>query len=213
MAISKVNPVSGAPVAAYTVGQPVSALPKGVTFRNMYTTTTTGISGQPDLVFVVMSGGGAGGSTGDYGTVRGGGGGCGNIWMGWMPSFTSVTIGAGGTIHGGIGGHTYVGAGGVIASGGVSGNNQGAPGLPGGVISSNGNNYYTTIYTQFLATYPGAAGGSGGNNVGSAPGGSMAPFLTRLNSNFSSYPTIGVGGNGGTTPGTVGNAGAVAVFW
>lgn len=42
---------------------PLAALPLGVSLRRTYTTSTTGITGMPDVVCVVMVGGGAAGGT------------------------------------------------------------------------------------------------------------------------------------------------------
>jgi hypothetical protein len=68
-------PSSAGPLATAVLNQPTATIPAGLTLRNTYTTTTTGITGQPSLVFVVIRGGGGGGGEGGGAASNGGGGG------------------------------------------------------------------------------------------------------------------------------------------
>ena len=101
-----------------TVPAPSSApttflnVPPGVSLRNTYTSSTSGLSFPVSQVFVIVVGGGGSGSIG------GGGGGAGACLMGWISSPTAVTIGAGGT-GGANGGATIVGN--IYAMGGNAG--------------------------------------------------------------------------------------------
>ena len=75
----------------------ITGVPSGLTLRNTYTSTTSGLSYPVSQVYVVAAGGGGGGGGGggnaQYRTGGGGGGG-GAVVQGWLPAtFTSVTIG------------------------------------------------------------------------------------------------------------------------
>ena len=75
------------------------AVPAGLTLRNTYTSSQTGLSFPVSEVFVVLVGGGGGGTYGNGGAngVGSPGGGGGAVQMGWVPAFTACTIGAGGS--------------------------------------------------------------------------------------------------------------------
>ena len=71
---------------ALTIGVPL-----GLTLRNTYTTTTSGLSFPVSQVYVIAVGGGGSGGIGANGA---GGGGGGAVLQGWVASPTTVTVGA-----------------------------------------------------------------------------------------------------------------------
>ena len=69
-------------------------VPLGLTLRNTYTTTTSGLSFPVSQVYVIAVGGGGSGGSGSSGSGGGGAGGGGAVLQGWVASPTTVTVGA-----------------------------------------------------------------------------------------------------------------------
>ena len=66
---------------------PLLGVPSGLTLRNTYTTTTTGLTFPVANVVVVCVGGGGGGTGGNGGNGGGGGGGA-TAFISWAPAPT-----------------------------------------------------------------------------------------------------------------------------
>ena len=197
---TSVFPTISSAQTLFTPGLPVPTFPSGLTLRNTYTSTTTGITGQPSVVFVVMSGGGGNGGSSDGGTIGGGGGGAGNIVMGYFPSFASCVVG-------GATGATYLGSTSPTASAGNNGFTSytvDSGGAGGGILASETTRFHSVS---------GGKGTSGGDFY-TGTGGSAITFLQNINPSLGS--NTGRGGNGGygsPTAGGTGYAGVVMVFW
>jgi hypothetical protein len=150
MAVSKLNPVTS--TNANLVG-----VPSGLTLRNTYTSSTSGLSFPVTQVYAVVVGGGGGGAGSQAGYPAAGGGG-GAAIGGWIPAPTSVTIGAGGAAGGAqgsglSGGSTICGP--IIAAGGGRGGQTAGGNGTGGSAG-------------------GAPSGSRGGSSDSSSGGSIA---------------------------------------
>lgn len=172
-----------------TIGTP----PPGTNLRATYNTTTNGLSFPNAQVYVLVIGGGGAG-----GIQCGGTGGA--VAQSWVPSPTSIVVGAGGASRYASGGDSSVGP--LKAVGGYGQSTTGSgPNYPalaklnsggGGAGSSASSAYYT-------------AGGGGASvndaNNGAGSGGSTAFY----NAGSGSAPGSGQGSYGGGGAGFLGN--------
>jgi hypothetical protein len=208
---------------------PLPGLPVGVTLRNTYTTSTTGITGLPSLVCVVLIGGGAagGGTAGGNTSVNsapwyGAGatsGNSGNLQYFPLSSnstyYSPVVFAAAGA-----GGATYTQngtAGSAVSSGGIptlgSGGGSGGYGDPGSTTQGAAGGTPTTVFgitctgtggaAQNMpgsgATYRSGAGGGGGGYSGAGGAGGT------YNVDGGDATGIGSGGGGRAGNGSQGN--------
>jgi hypothetical protein len=192
---------------------PVAAIPPGLTLRNTYTSSTSGLTFPVENVFAVLIGAGGGGGGGSgVGPTAGGGGGCGSVIAAWIPAPSSVTIGAGGTggaggsnngSNGSSGGSTSVNTLDILVSGG----GPGAQGQANSAVASNTG--FRMSATTSYNNYASVAGSSTQRgNINGDPANATAGFIA------------GSGGRGGAlggastffnfTPSSSGGAGAIA---
>jgi hypothetical protein len=213
MAIS-IFPAASSNAVTDTSNFGLIAVPAGLTLRNTYTSSTSGITGQPNLVLAVMVSGGGGGGGGGNNNQNGSGGAGGNVLIAWVPSFTSCTVGAGGT--GGAAGNANAGSqGGYGGSTSVNSFPWSAPvGEPGNPSNQGGGNSQL-VYTNVTAWASGSenkffcGGGSapgGGFTNGQAFAGKAGGLGGVSLSNGGAASGGGSGGGGGPISGSTGGA-------
>ena len=163
----------------------ILGVPTGLTLRNTYTSSTSGLTFPVSQVYVVCVGGGGGSPTGANGSGNqaGGGGAC---VQGWIPAPTNITIGAGGTNAGTAGGQTILtnASGTLLVAGG-----GGGPGAGGGSIANTAN---VSSFAMNAVSFGGGMGGS----VTSGIAGIFLPsiWLTAIGATPYQQGTSGAGG-------------------
>lgn len=200
------------PAPSTAVGLTVStealpSIPAGLTLRNTYTTSTSGITGQPDVVCVVLiSGGGGGGYGANANSLGGGGGGGASYAIFNVPKFTACTVGAGGSASG-YGGASSVNSfplAGPQGYAGVDGRyGNGSSNNGGAILIKNGTSYSDYYYSLL---YEMSNSSDGNSSLWTGGKGGWGGYGTSVNAYAGDG---GAGGFNGAATGSTGGVGAL----